>query len=293
MAGYGRWAWKPDTPPIRHRPEVSARFAPKAPVVSLAPPTSVFPPAQPFVLEASPADRARAEHCLAQAVYFEAGDQSEQGQAAVAQTVLNRVRHPDFPKSICGVVYQGARLTTGCQYSFTCDGALARSPDTAGWTRALAVARRALSGYVEPEIGWATHYHAVYVTPYWQSGLIKLTQIGAHIFYRWPGLAGAPEAFVGRYAGHENDLPPAILSEGDPPALVAAVDAARPPPRTVELAFGGETERYIVNAPGAPPVAGALTPSRPHPTPAQVAEINAQLSSAAGEDKPSPQRDTP
>jgi hypothetical protein len=251
----------------------------------------VFPPALPFVLVASPDDRARAEHCLAQAVYFEAGDQSEQGQAAVAQTVLNRVRHPDFPKSICGVVYQGARLTAGCQYSFTCDGALARSPDAAGWARALAVARRALGGHVEPAVGWATHYHADYVTPYWRAGLIRLTQIGAHIFYRWPGAAGAPEAFVGRYRGHEKDLPPAILTQGDPPALTAAIDAARPPPRTVDLAFGDKTEHYTVNEPGTPPSPGSLNPSRPHPTPAQVAEIDTQLSATA--DKPSPRDDGP
>ena len=242
------------------------------------------------MLVASPDDRARAEHCLAQAVYFEAGDQSAQGQAAVAQTVLNRVRHPDFPKSICGVVYQGARLTTGCQYSFTCDGALARSPDAAGWALALVVARRALAGYVDPDVGWATHYHADYVTPYWSPTLVKLTQIGAHIFYRWPGAAGAPEAFVGRYGGHEDYLPPAILTAGDPAALVAAVDAARQP-RTVNLAFGDKSERYTVNDPGLPPQAGALTPSRPHPTPAQVAEIDALLSGTA--DKPSAQGDAP
>jgi hypothetical protein len=248
------------------------------------------PAARPFVLRASAADRARAENCLAQAIYFEAGDQSDQGQAAVAQTVVNRVRHPDFPKSICGVVYQGASLTTGCQYSFTCDGSLRRKPDAGGWSRALAGARRALSGYVEPSVGWATHYHADYVTPYWESRLIKLIQIGAHIFYRWPGPAGAPGAFSGRYGGHEEDLPPAILTEGDPPALLA--EPVQPAQlRTVSLSLGGKSETYTVNDPGQTggpfQRSGSLTPSRPHPTPAQIAEIDALLS--AGSPQAAPQ----
>jgi spore germination cell wall hydrolase CwlJ-like protein len=227
------------------------------------------PAARPFVLRASTGDRARAEHCLAQAVYFEAASESAQGQAAVAQTVLNRLRHPDFPKSVCGVVYQGARLATGCQFSFTCDGSLARGVDNAAWARAQAIARRALDGYVEPSIGWATHYHADYVTPYWGPTLVKLIQIGAHIFYRWPGPAGAPDAFVGRYAGHEDVLPPALLTAGDPAALLAdAVQTHQD--RTVTLAVAGQVSTYTVADPHArggakTRVAGVIIPARPEP----------------------------
>ena len=237
--------------------------------------------ARPFLLQAPAGDRVRAEHCLAEAVYYEAGDQSLQGEAAVAQTVLNRLRHPDFPKSVCGVVYQGARLATGCQYSFTCDGSLARVADAAGWARAQGVARRALAGYVEPSVGWATHYHADYVTPYWRASLVKLTQIGAHIFYRWPGSAGAPAAFVGRYGGHEAYLPPAVLTEGDPADLLAAAVQAHQD-RQVTLNVAGDVHTYSVADPRAPGgiktrVAGQLIPSRPQPTPEQVTDINAKL----------------
>ncbi|HEY3887378.1 MAG TPA: cell wall hydrolase [Caulobacteraceae bacterium] len=182
------------------------------------------PPAQPFVLHASSADQARAEQCLAQAVYFEAGNQSADGQAAVAQTVLNRLRHPDYPKSVCGVIYQGSSLKTGCQFSFTCDGSLNRPVMPSVWAGARAVAARALSGYVMPAVGEATYYHADYVQPYWASSLVKITQIGAQIFYRWTGPGGAPDAFTGRYAGHEAHLEPAVLTEGD--RRVARRDAA-------------------------------------------------------------------
>jgi spore germination cell wall hydrolase CwlJ-like protein len=173
------------------------------------------PPAQPFVLQASPADRAQAEHCLAQAVYFEAGREPADGQAAVAQTVLNRLRHPDYPKSVCGVVYQGASLKTGCQFSFTCDGSLNQPLVPSVWSEAQAVAKRALGGYVMAAVGEATHYHADYVQPYWSPTLVKITQIGQHIFYRWTGPWGEPSAFTGQYAGHEAHLSQAVLTEGD------------------------------------------------------------------------------
>jgi spore germination cell wall hydrolase CwlJ-like protein len=183
---------------------------------ALIPPAVVAnPPAQPFVLQASAADRAQALHCLTQAVYFESAREPAAGQAAVAQTVLNRLRHPDYPKSVCGVVYQGASLKTGCQFSFTCDGSLNQPILPSYWKEAEGVAKRALGGYVMAAVGEATHYHADYVQPYWSPSLVKITQIGAHIFYRWTGPWGEPSAFTGRYAGHEAHLSPAILTEGD------------------------------------------------------------------------------
>jgi len=146
---------------------------------------------------------ATALKCLTQAVYYEAALEPLQGRRAVAQVVLNRVRHPAYPKSVCGVVYQGAQRTTGCQFSFTCDGALLRTPAASPWREAERVARAALAGYVEPSVGTATFYHADYVLPKWAYQLGKLTQIGRHLFYRFNGNWGAAATFSGRYSGVE------------------------------------------------------------------------------------------
>jgi hypothetical protein len=141
--------------------------------------------------------------CLSQAVYYEAAVEPLQGRRAVAQVVLNRVKHPAYPKSVCGVVYQGAERVTGCQFSFTCDGALLRAPGGTPWREAQAVAKAALAGYVEPTVGTATFYHADYVLPKWAFELGKISQIGRHIFYRFHGNWGRATYFSGRYAGIE------------------------------------------------------------------------------------------
>ena len=165
--------------------------------------------ARPFSLAAVPGSvQARAVHCLAQAVYYEAGFEPIEGRRAVAQVVLNRVRHPAFPNSICGVVYDGASRP-GCQFSFACDGSLRRAPAAAAWVEAERVAREALAGQVASTVGTATHYHASYVAPHWAPRLRKLVRIGAHIFYAWPGTWGRTGAFTGRYAGSEGVYPPA------------------------------------------------------------------------------------
>ena len=181
------------------------------------------PPARPFILKADANDRERAVQCLTQAVYFEAGFEPGEGQAAVAQVILNRMRHPIYPHSVCGVVYQGADLKTGCQFSFTCDGSLAKTPNKAAWDRSKAVAVRALGGYVEKSVGEATHYHTQWVVPWWRATVSKVAQIGAHIFYRWPGNLGLPAAFNGRYAGNERILAmPSAPSQVMPGVVVAA-----------------------------------------------------------------------
>jgi len=141
--------------------------------------------------------------CLTQAVYFEAGFEPAAGKRAVAQVILNRMRHPAYPKSVCGVIYQGSERRTGCQFSFTCDGALLRTPAASAWRDAGAVAAAALAGYVEPTVGTATHYHADYVLPKWAFNLAKIEKIGAHIFYRFPGNWGKAGAFSGGYSGIE------------------------------------------------------------------------------------------
>ena len=162
------------------------------------------PPARPFILKTEGVmDEARAVDCMTAAVYYEAALESTEGQRAVAQVILNRMRHPAFPKTVCGVVFQGSNRTTGCQFTFTCDGALARTPNPELWARARAVAEAALNGYVMKKVGNATHYHAVYVAPYWSPTLVKVANIGAHIFYRWTGGWGLPPAFGGAYHGSE------------------------------------------------------------------------------------------
>ena len=148
-------------------------------------------------------DQIRALDCLAEAVYYEARSESEEGQRAVAQVVLNRVRHPAWPDSVCGVVYQGPlRPGGGCQFTFTCDGALAWSPAGPGWLRARRIAAEALAGRVFRPVGVATHYHTLAVSPDWAPHMAVANVIGAHIFYRQSnGLE--PAAFTQAYAGHE------------------------------------------------------------------------------------------
>jgi hypothetical protein len=158
--------------------------------------------AKPFVVKDQFRDDPRflsALDCLTQAVYYEAASEPDPGQRAVAQVVLNRVRHPGFPHSICGVVYQGSELPTGCQFTFTCDGSLLRQPSAAGWARARKVALAALSGWVEAPVGLSTHYHATYVVPYWASSLDKVKLIGNHIFYSLHGQGTSTRAFQARY----------------------------------------------------------------------------------------------
>jgi spore germination cell wall hydrolase CwlJ-like protein len=249
---------------------------------------------KPFLLPGKTGtERVRAEECLSQAVYYEAGFESGEGQEAVAQVILNRLRHPAYPKSVCGVVYQGSQRPTGCQFSFTCDGSLTKAPAMAAWQRSKFVAAQALNGFVYQPVGSATHYHADYVFPFWAPTLVKLRQIGAHIFYRMTGPSGGVGAFDGQYAGGETVLSPEILAGGDaltPNAPTIRPVAAPPPPQTVTITLGGETKTYVVGPPamagpgqvqptGAPlvPVAGTLNAARRKPTPAEIADINEKL----------------
>ena len=188
------------------------------------------PAALPFKFSSSSAEtRARALECLTSAIYYEAAQEPTDGQRAVAQVVLNRLRHPAFPDSVCGVVYEGSTRATGCQFTFTCDGSMAYAPMPALWNRARKVAEDALNGHVHAPVGYATHYHANYVVPYWASSLVKTDVEGAHIFYRWSGNWGRPASFIDRWTG----------IEGNPAALrMAALSAPRPKaaPAETELA---------------------------------------------------------
>ena len=134
--------------------------------------------------------------CLSAAVYYEARGESAAGQAAIAQVVLNRVRHPAFPKSVCGVVYQGAQSHT-CQFSFACDGSMRRSREPAAWNRARAIAGKALGGQVMASVGNATHFHVASLGQVWGVRLLQVARVGSHVFYRFAGRAGGPGSFHG------------------------------------------------------------------------------------------------
>lgn len=124
--------------------------------------------------------------CLARAVYYEARSEDTNGQMAVAEVVMNRVRDPRFPKTICEVVYQGQYRNTGCQFTFTCDGSVRHKPFGIAWDRAKDIALHVMLGLNKPITNKATHYHTDYVNPYWAPGLVETAAIGAHIFYRFP-----------------------------------------------------------------------------------------------------------
>lgn len=155
------------------------------------------PAAKPFIFEGLPEDMERAVSCLSAAQMYEAGG-DQGGQRAVAQVVLNRLRHPAFPKSICAVVFQGAERRTGCQFTFTCDGAMARRPSKAAWDAARLIAKDMLTGAVFKPVGHATHYHTDWVVPYWSETLDKIVAVDTHLFFRWTGGWGRPGAFSWR-----------------------------------------------------------------------------------------------
>ena len=121
--------------------------------------------------------------CLTDAIYHEARSESEAGQMAVAEVVLNRVASGRYANTICGVVYQGADRATGCQFSFTCDGSLKAAIEPVAWSRAERVARDVIQGHRRNLVGDATHYHADYVDPNWAGSYNRSVRIGKHIFY--------------------------------------------------------------------------------------------------------------
>ncbi len=243
--------------PTENRPQAAPPAPPPMVVRPLAPdqalkvnseiPVAIGPnpAAAAFQFKGNAAARAQALNCLASAVYYEAGNQDSDGERAVAQVVLNRVRHPAFPASVCGVVYEGSTRLTGCQFTFTCDGSLNRRPDSEGWRRATEVAEAALSGVVYAPVGWATHYHADYVVPYWAATMAKNTVVGAHLFYRWPGGWGQPAAFDKAYGGREPSAAALRI------AALAAVHVIAPQPGSLAAA--------IDKIPGAEPL--KLAPS--------------------------------
>jgi len=128
--------------------------------------------------------------CLANAIYFEARGEPEKGRIAVAQVVLNRVKNPAYPNTVCGVVYQNKNKRRRCQFSFACDGIRDRISDHASWKQAETLATRIVNdpnGTFMSEVGASTHYHANYVRPRWARKMKKMEKIGRHIFYKTYG----------------------------------------------------------------------------------------------------------
>lgn len=234
---------------------------PDLPIPTDAPPPSVegtIHSAAPFSMRgASATDRVRALQCLTAAIYYEAGNEPDAGQRAVAQVILNRVRHPAFPATVCGVVYQGSERTSGCQFSYACDGSMAREPSRAGWARAMRVAGDMLSGQIQESVGTATHYHTYAVTPSWNRSLVMTAAIGAHFFHRWQGYWGTPGAFRQVYAGgepmpgpHPRAITPTLVA-GNMLALVS-LPAVAPPvtrPAAIQPAYADASTLRVAAAP--------------------------------------------
>lgn len=198
--------------------------------------------------------------CLAEAVYYEARSESLSGQLAVAEVVANRVRDHRYPNSICDVVYQGATRTTGCQFTFTCDGSMEKKPFGERWKAAKAVAAQVMMGVHEPRTAKATHYHATYVDPVWNSGLVKTEKIGLHIFYRFPRgteWAAARERLDRRMASRNRG--------GIQTVSAAASDRAPTPAMAVTAYASGQ----VIKAAGTGPAPAAIA------EPASTADLNA------------------
>lgn len=157
-----------------------------AAILSTSAPAYAGGTAEPYVASRDAATFDRSLQCLTEAIYYEARSETEDGQRAVAQVVLNRVRHPVYPNTVCGVVYQGSERTTGCQFSFTCTGVMGPIMEPAAWDRARRIAAAALRGNVYRPVGLALNYHTTAIRPYWAPSLVTQTTVGAHIFYTRP-----------------------------------------------------------------------------------------------------------
>jgi spore germination cell wall hydrolase CwlJ-like protein len=225
---------------------------------------SANPRAASFTVSGGSAwDRQRSLQCLAEAVYYEARSEAEGGQRAVAQVVLNRVRHPAYPNSVCGVVYQGPqRAGGGCQFTFTCDGSLGLRPHGPSWARAIRIASEALSGSVYGPVGLATHYHTQQVVPFWAFKLVKSAVIGSHSFYRMQGDWGRPGAFRARYAGIE-PAPAAILASR--PAAVSPIAQPLPFVPALGAYLSGPSPLPVELAQSAPPAPTSHATAAPAP----------------------------
>jgi spore germination cell wall hydrolase CwlJ-like protein len=217
-------------------------------------PTELASPTEPQI-------DARQHACLSQAIYYEARGETQQGQTAVAEVIMNRTRSGYYPSTICGVVYQGSHRSTGCQFTFTCDGSLNRRPRGRAWERAQRTATAVMLGYNRPMTQNATHYHTTAVNPVWNSGLVETTQIGVHVFYRFPNRserAYYQEALARRRGLNRARHTDELIPQADAVALetvedVVTNEAATPEP--VEAATVAAPDAPVATAPTAPAAA--------------------------------------
>lgn len=237
------------------------------------------PAAPPFRLGGA-LDASRDLECLTQAVYYEARGEGREGMRAVAQVVLNRTRHAAFPRTVCSVVFQGSNRRTGCQFSFTCNGAMRGPVNRAAWNRARDVAAAALDGAVYTPVGAATHFHTTAVSPRWRGSLVRITQVGDHVFYRFGGRGGlsqqpqpsAPEAqpllegvdVVTAAYSVENTAPEAETTAAAKPAATGAVAAPHPEAAT-DAATANRTD--VRPSETRPSTAARRTPAREETAP--------------------------
>jgi spore germination cell wall hydrolase CwlJ-like protein len=228
--------------------------------------------AAPAVVPSAGADRPTAKtrrradlECLTEAVYYEARGESPRGQYAVAQVVMNRVKHPAFPKSVCAVVFQGAGRR-GCQFSFACDGSMRRGREAMAWNRARKVATRALAGAALADIGSATHFHTTGVSPAWGPQMLRVAMVGTHVFYKFaPYRLRAPASPLTETA---------VLISAPAPTDAPELRLA---PAIVEKAVEGPLQPAAANA----PVEVKITPPPAAPSkPAEAASIS-QVSAGA------------
>jgi spore germination cell wall hydrolase CwlJ-like protein len=200
--------------------------------------------AHPEVLQ-----QARDLDCLTDAVYYESRGEALRGQQAVAQVVMNRLKNPRFPKTVCGVVFQ--RASAGCQFSFACDGAMRHARDRDAWDEARRVAARSLSGFVLRDVGSATHYHTVDVSPGWGPKMLRVAQVGLHIFYR--------------RNPHAMDIDPPAVAAPDHAVFTSVVAPAGQP--TLRLAAALVQKADVAPAPAAQPGKDAKAAAKPAEAP--------------------------
>lgn len=184
--------------------------------------------------------QARDLDCLTDAVYYEARGETKRGQQAVATVVLNRVKNPNFPKTVCGVVFQRAAGT--CQFSFACDGSMRRGREVGAWEEARKIAARALSGYVLRDVGSATHFHTLDVSPDWGPKMLRVATVGLHVFYRFNPHAReviqAPEPQRAVFTSTDGNLPPTLR--------IATAMTVKPDTAPVPAAVVGKDAKAVV-----------------------------------------------
>jgi spore germination cell wall hydrolase CwlJ-like protein len=222
--------------------------------------------ARPFRID-NALDASRDLECLTQAAYYEARGEGSDGMRAVVQVVLNRARHPAFPKSVCGVVFQGSGRRIGCQFSFTCDGSMRGPVNRAAWNRARTVASAALSGAVYAGVGNATHFHTTGVSPAWRNSLLRVSQVGSHVFYRFGGRAGSSNAFS--YAARPSsgaDMQQVVYAGVDPTTPLR--QAGQAIAYTALLAQESLTQGGAAEAPATAETSPAPVAETPVPAPA-------------------------